>query len=103
MGIDRNKFNKLVRPHLTEIPLGKQAIAFDTIEINSWIDDYISCNGRRLKVSKLENDVCINAIKCQGYASGVKPGTLKNAVNMPKAAGSTRAREKLAALKQKNI
>jgi hypothetical protein len=29
LGMDKNRFNSSVRPFLTEIPLGKQAIAFD--------------------------------------------------------------------------
>lgn len=46
LGMDRNKFNADVRLYLTEIPLGKQAIAFDRLELDSWVDHYISCNGR---------------------------------------------------------
>lgn len=46
LGMDRNKFNADVRPHLTEIPLGKQAIAYDRLELDAWVDDHIQCNGR---------------------------------------------------------
>lgn len=46
VGMDRNMFNAVVRPYLTEIPLSKQAIAFDRLEIDAWVDDYISRNGR---------------------------------------------------------
>ena len=46
LGMDRNRFNKEVRPYLTEIPIGKQGIGFDRLEIEAWIDDYITCNGR---------------------------------------------------------
>ena len=46
VGIDRNKFNAEIRPYLTEIPLGSQAIAFDRLEIDAWIEDYIERNGR---------------------------------------------------------
>ena len=63
LGMDRNKFNQQVRPHLTVIPLGKQAIAFDRLELDAWIDDYIVCNGHRLKASHLEDDICQNATK----------------------------------------
>ena len=40
-GMDRNKFNRELRPYLTEIPLGKQAIAFDRLELDAVIDEYI--------------------------------------------------------------
>jgi predicted DNA-binding transcriptional regulator AlpA len=46
LGMDRNKFNAMVRPFLTEIPLGTQAVAFDRLEIDAWIEDYKNRNGR---------------------------------------------------------
>ena len=36
LGMDKNRFISEVRPFLTEIPLGKQAIAFDRLEIDAW-------------------------------------------------------------------
>jgi predicted DNA-binding transcriptional regulator AlpA len=47
VGMDRNRFNSEVRPHLTEIPVGKQGIGFDRLELDAWIDDYKMRNGRR--------------------------------------------------------
>ena len=46
LGMDRNKFNREVRPALTEIPLGKQSVAFDRLELDAWVDEYKSRNGR---------------------------------------------------------
>jgi hypothetical protein len=46
LGMDRNRFNAEVRPHLTEIPIGKQGIGFDRLELDAWVDDYIARNGR---------------------------------------------------------
>ena len=46
MGMDRNRFNSEVRPHLTEIPIGNQGIAFDRLELDAWVDQYKSRNGR---------------------------------------------------------
>ncbi len=46
LGMDKNRFNSVVRPFLTEIPLGKQAIAFDRLEIDAWVDHYIDRYGR---------------------------------------------------------
>ena len=100
LGMDRNKFNADVRPYLTEIPLGKQAIAFNRLELDAWVDDYIERNGRRPKASKLEDDKCQNATRCRGSALKAGSGKSKNAVNTPKVAGSGKAREHLAALKQ---
>jgi hypothetical protein len=46
LGMDPNRFNAEVRPFLTEIPIGIQGIAFDRLEMDAWVDDYRSRNGR---------------------------------------------------------
>ncbi len=46
LGMDRNRFDKEVRPYLTVIPIGKQGIAFDRLELDAWADHYESRNGR---------------------------------------------------------
>ena len=46
LGMDRNRFNAEVRPYLTEIPIGKQGVGFDRLELDAWVDDYKSRNGR---------------------------------------------------------
>ena len=46
LGMDRNRFNAEVRPFLTDIPIGKQGIGFDRLEMEAWMDDYITRNGR---------------------------------------------------------
>ena len=40
LGMDRNRFNREVRPHLTEVRIGVQGIAFDRLELDAWADDY---------------------------------------------------------------
>ncbi len=44
--MDRNRFNNEVRPYLTNIPIGRQGIAFDRLELDAWADEYKACNGR---------------------------------------------------------
>ncbi len=46
LGMDRNRFNCSVRPHITEIPIGEQGVAFDRLELDDWVDQYKSRNGR---------------------------------------------------------
>lgn len=46
LGMDRNRFNRIVRPFVTVIPIGRQGIAFDRLELDAWADDYKSRNGR---------------------------------------------------------
>lgn len=46
LGMDRNRFNAEVRPGLTEIPIGKQGIAFDRLELEAWAEEHKQRNGR---------------------------------------------------------
>jgi hypothetical protein len=38
--MDKNRFNRDVRPHLRVIPIGTQGIAFDRIDLDAWADEY---------------------------------------------------------------
>ena len=49
LGMDRNRFNAEVRQCLTSIPIGQQGIAFDRLELDAWVEDYKSRNGRPAK------------------------------------------------------
>ena len=40
VGMDRNRFNAAVRPCLTEIPIGRQGIAFDRLELDAWAEEH---------------------------------------------------------------
>lgn len=42
LGMDRNRFSTEVRLFFMEIPIGKQGIAFDRLELGAWVEDYKS-------------------------------------------------------------
>lgn len=46
LGVDRNKFDREIRPTLTEIPLGQRSIAYDRLDLDAWADEYKRRNGR---------------------------------------------------------
>jgi hypothetical protein len=46
LGMDPNRFNDEVRPKLIEIPIGIQGIAFDRLDLDAWVEEYKSRNGR---------------------------------------------------------
>ena len=46
LGMDRNRFNADVRPHLTETPIGRQGLAFDRLELDAWADHFGGVRGR---------------------------------------------------------
>nr|WP_244507251.1 hypothetical protein [Pseudomonas panipatensis] len=41
LGMCRDEFNKTVRPHIREFPIGKQGVAFDRLELDAWADSYV--------------------------------------------------------------
>ena len=41
LGMCRDEFNKTVRPHVREFPIGKQGVGFDRIELDAWADAYV--------------------------------------------------------------
>ena len=100
LGMDRNRFNREARPHLTRIPIGQQGIAFDRLELDAWVEDYISRNGRRPKAPKLEDDTCQNVTECRGSAKKAGSGTLKSAADLHQEDGSEKARAHLLAIRQ---
>lgn len=38
LGMDKNRFNKEVRPQLQEIRIGEQGIAFDRLDLDQWVE-----------------------------------------------------------------
>ena len=38
LGMDKNRFNKSVRPKLHELRLSKQAVAFDRLDLDNWVE-----------------------------------------------------------------
>jgi hypothetical protein len=99
--MDRHRFNADVRPYLTEIPIGEQGIAYDRLELDDWVDDYKTRNGRRPKASYLEDDECLNETTCQGSVSRATSGISRSAASTPQAGGSGKARARLAEVRQK--
>ena len=48
-GMCRTVFNQVLRPYLTEIPIGSQGLAFDRLELDRALEHYKSRNGRPAK------------------------------------------------------
>jgi len=50
--MDKNRFNTEVRPHVLEIPIGTQGVAFDRFDLDEWCAKYKARNGRPGKTMK---------------------------------------------------
>ena len=100
LGMDRNRFNREVRPYVGEIPIGIQGVAFDRIDLDAWLEEYKSRNERRPKAFIPEDDTCQNETECRGSVRRAVSGTLKSAADMQKEGGSAKARAHLLAARQ---
>jgi len=75
--MDRNRFNKEVRPSQMEIPIGEQGIAFDRFELDAWVDEYKSKHGRR---GKRQGTQLWDVKEHQASSSAPVSGTSTNAL-----------------------
>lgn len=75
LGMDKNRFNSEVRPRLIEIPIGKQGIAFDRLEMDAWVEHYKACNGRP---ASAQGEQIWDVNKRQDYENAAASGTLRN-------------------------
>ena len=72
-GMDKNRFNREVRPLLTEIRIGKQGRAFDRLEMEAAAEDYKARNGR--PTANLERRTLWDKANRQALSSVVGSGT----------------------------
>src|SRR5271157_325478 len=72
LGMDKNKFNELVRPFVSEIRYGSMSVGFDRLELDAWIEDYIRCNGRP---GRKGGNNPWRERSYQGFRKGVPSGT----------------------------
>ena len=99
LGMDRNRFNREVRPYLTEIPIGKQGIAFDRLDLDAWIEQYKQRNGRPVSLNK-KGEKLWDEKKSLACKKLVTYGT---STNVSTVAEFAKARERAVLKKRKNI
>jgi hypothetical protein len=46
LGMDRNRFNREVKPCVIAIPIGAQGVAYDRFDLDVWWEDYKRRNGQ---------------------------------------------------------
>ena len=98
IGMNKNHFNKEIRPYLTEIPIGKQGKGFDRLEIDSFITRYISSNGVPGQPFK-EGDQLWDSQERLDLSNKAKSGT---SINLSKGKEFAKALEKLSLKKLKH-
>src|SRR6185312_3670372 len=73
LGMDKNRFNREVRPSVFTLRIGIQGIAFDRVDLDAWADDYKSRNG--CHAARSHRSKSWEPRKCQASPSAVEPGT----------------------------
>jgi hypothetical protein len=76
LGMDKNRFNAEVRPYLVEIPIGKQGVGFDRLDLDAWFEAYKTRNGRPGKAMK--GGSSWDRKSHQDLLEGEKSGTSRN-------------------------
>ena len=97
LGMDPNRFNTEVRPHIPEFPIGTQGRGFDRHDLDNWLDEYKRQHSKKKALIKKENETWQkeNFLGCgNATASGTltKPSMDDELQNLLAAASSTRRR-----------
>ena len=77
LGMDKNRFNREVRPTLAVIPIGIQGIGFERLDLDAWMEDYKQRSGRPA-VNYSRSKALWDAKSRQGYANVATSGISKN-------------------------
>ena len=73
LGMDKNRFNREVRPCIPVIPIGAQGIAFDRLDLDAWADEHKRRNGRPAANRSKPWDEAVDG--CQGSFFEEESGT----------------------------
>ena len=71
LGMDRNRFNIEVRPRIIEVRIGRQGVAFDRLELDAWVDEYLARNGRPAQKGAISWDARQYPASSGGAVSGM--------------------------------
>jgi hypothetical protein len=96
LGMDRNRFNVEVRPYVTEVPIGKQGVGFDRLELDAWLDNYIARNGRPAQKGSKRWDANESPASSRGAGYGMS-------TNGSRGGEFARALDQIASRKRSNI
>jgi hypothetical protein len=56
LGMDRNRFNREVKPHLIAVPIGVQGLGYDRFDLDKWWEEYKRRNGMPGALLKAEGE-----------------------------------------------
>jgi DNA relaxase NicK len=56
LGMDRNRFNREVKPHIIAVPIGTQGIGYDRFDLDGWWEEHKRRNGRPGALINIEGE-----------------------------------------------
>jgi hypothetical protein len=68
LGMDRNRFNREVKPHLVAVQIGIQGVAYDRFDLDAWWVEYKRRNGQPSALLKEGEALWEN--ECQDSTAG---------------------------------
>ena len=91
-GMNRALFNQVLRPYLTEIPIGTQGLAFDRLELDAALEHYKSRNGRPAKQGGMLWDANERPASLCGEVSGTSTKSYRD-VDFEKVVAQVKSRK----------
>lgn len=76
LGMDRNRFNREVRPYVMVIRIGIQGIAFDRLDLDAWVVQYKAYSERPTATNSKSMGLWDSKYR-QNLSKEIKPGPLK--------------------------
>lgn len=74
LGMNKNRFNKDIKPILPILRIGVRGIGFDRVDLDQWVEDTKQRNECPVQERRTVWDK--KAKKCQAWSNGAKSGTL---------------------------
>lgn len=68
LGMDRNRFNREVKPYLVVVPIGVQGVGYDRLDLDDWWEEYKRRNGQPGALWKEGEELWEN--ECQVFTAG---------------------------------
>ncbi len=74
LGMNKNRFNKDIKPIMPIVRIGARGIGFDRLDLDQWVEDTKQRNECPVLPRRTVWDK--KAKKCQAWSNGAKSGTL---------------------------
>lgn len=100
LGMIRSIFNRDVKPHVANIPIGTQGIGYDRLELDHWLEHYKQRNGCPAK-SNLGETLCQNDNIDDQVSTGVIGGSSGLSTKGGKASAYTASLTRITQMKPK--